>query len=108
MSAGDVSKNDRNNKTPMSEILKSDINKNRENKNKDELYSDRSSKNKLEENSSAAAVKFAQKSDSSVENNQKNHEKNKVNKNRTRFFTRFKKYQFPCSVGWSSFLSASR
>ncbi|WP_414619475.1 MFS transporter [Calothrix sp. CCY 0018] len=79
MSAGDVSKNDRNNKTPMSEILKSDINKNREKKNKDQLYSHKGSKKKLEENSQAAAVKFAQKSDSSVENNQKNHEKNKVN-----------------------------
>jgi MFS family permease len=78
MSAGDVSKNDRNNKTPMSEILKSDTNKRRENKPKDELYSHKGSKNKLEENSQAAA-KLAHKSDSSVENNQKNNEKNKVN-----------------------------
>ena len=53
MSAGDVSKNDRNNKTPMSEILKSDAKKNWENKTKDELYSHNSSKNKLEENSQA-------------------------------------------------------
>ena len=71
MSAGDVSKNDRNNKTPMSEILKSDMNKRWENKTKDDLYSHKDSKNKLEENSQAAA-KFAHKSDLSVEKNKVN------------------------------------
>jgi len=71
MSAGDVSKNDRNHKTPMSEILKSDTNKHWENKNKDELYSHSSSKNQLEKNSQAAAVKCSEQSDSSVENNGK-------------------------------------
>lgn len=69
MSAGDVSKNDRNRKTPMSEILKSDTNKNWE--NKDELYSHPSSKNSSEENSQAATVKFAHKSDLSLEKNGK-------------------------------------
>ncbi|MEO0683945.1 MAG: MFS transporter [Cyanobacteria bacterium J06649_11] len=71
MSAGDVSKNDRNHQTPMSEILKSDSNKHWENRIKDELYSLNNSKNQLEENSQATA-KFVHKSDSSVEKNGKN------------------------------------
>ncbi|MEO0841792.1 MAG: MFS transporter [Cyanobacteria bacterium J06643_5] len=74
MSAGDVSKNDKNNKTPMSEILKSDPNKHWENKNKDELYSHSNSSNQLENNSQAAAMKFADKSDS-LEKNQVNTDK---------------------------------
>ncbi len=90
MSAGDVSKNDRNNKTPMSERLKSDKNKNWENNTKNELYSHGSSKNKLEENSQAAAVKFAQKSDLSIEKN----EKNQVNKNEQGFLPVLKNTNF--------------
>ena len=62
MSAGDVSKNDRNQKTPMSEILNSDTNK----------HWDKTSKNQLEENSQAAGIKFAYKSDSSADKNQAN------------------------------------
>ncbi|BAY83406.1 major facilitator superfamily protein [Calothrix parasitica NIES-267] len=71
MSAGDVSKNDRNHKTPMSEIIKSDPNKHWENKNKNELYSQNTKNNQLEENSQVATMN-PDKSDSSVEKNEVN------------------------------------
>ena len=71
MSAGDVSKNDRNHKTSMSEVIKSDTNKHWENKNKNELYSQNTKNNQLEENSQVATMN-PDKSDSSVEKNEAN------------------------------------
>ena len=75
MSAGDVSKNDRNQQTPMSELLKTDMNKNWENPIKDELHSHPSSKHNKEEK--RAATVNAHKSDLSAEKNEKsNFDKN--------------------------------
>ncbi|MEO1430844.1 MAG: MFS transporter [Cyanobacteria bacterium J06633_8] len=85
MSAGDVSKNDRNHKTPMSEIFKSDRNNHWENKIKDELYSHSSSKNKLEENLQPTAIKLVDKSNLSVEKNDKNQANRDTNTNQQGF-----------------------
>ncbi|MGD1914538.1 MAG: MFS transporter [Rivularia sp. (in: cyanobacteria)] len=71
MSAKDVSKNDENDKTSMSEILKTDMNKNWEHKIKDELNSHSSSNNNLNENLPGATVTFADKSDLSAQNKDK-------------------------------------
>ncbi|MEM9923531.1 MAG: MFS transporter [Cyanobacteria bacterium P01_D01_bin.50] len=64
MSSKDVSKNDRNDKTSMSEILKTDMNKNWE-------HSHNSSNNNLNENLQAATVTFADKSDLPIEKKNK-------------------------------------
>lgn len=72
MSARDVSKNDKNDKISMSEILKTDMNKSWENKIKDEFYSHNSSNTNLEEDLQTATVKFADNSDIPLESNSKN------------------------------------
>ncbi|MGF1675850.1 MAG: MFS transporter, partial [Rivularia sp. (in: cyanobacteria)] len=75
MSARDVSKNDsknnQNHHQSVSEIPRIDVDKNWENKIKDELYSHDSNSSNLEKNSPATA-KFLQKSDLSKESNGKN------------------------------------